>query len=744
MLLNADFGAVLPPLPAGDPAEPALLVDVPRAPALPGLELVDADLEYLRDQVVYLDTDGERSVIYDGSVKVGPFDVPALRAPGNLAGLEQTILTEGCARLRQIFAGAGVAFALDRPVGNQPYSTVYVGGDGSAWADCGSLAGLAETEDVGNRNRGDDAFVFPEELRAEAIDLDSYVRRLVDVIAHEVGHLLGMQHVGAEELTEPIARVAYMQGDLYGPVHQYLTSEAFDFYASQFRDSELGEYIGQMPGTRGLNTTVLEGSCDEDRGSECPWGNAEGHLWGQYPDGTRSWDYSGSAGEDSAVNRAYEYFTGGQALEPDYPLFDGRWQTKGDGLGHGITWVYAKGNKARAYYWLGHVAHLLEDVTLPAHALAAHALFDKYESYTARSGNWTLWGFPTADLRGGPTGEIRLPQDTWEALLLDPLYYLFEETAEAADDFDSDLANGEEDHGARRANGINDAEARAVGDAMMPIAMKAVAELFRYFYGLVDHDAPEVNLVTSFGADEGGAVLKPSRFHLAALAQDDLSGYDADGFHFIIERKNGDVWEHVVVNPNAGQFEFTAPGDGLYRITVAVSDAAGNVGRSDTGYFRVEQAAGLTPVYRFWSPVIAHHFYTIRVSERDKLIYNYAGAWIYEGIAYYAFAQADRPGVVPIYRFWSGALGSHFFTTDAAEKTRRIDNEAAVWTYEGIAFYVYPGGSQPAGTSGVYRFQSPTRIGHFYTLSQTERDKLLTLSPLVWTYELIAWYAYEA
>jgi hypothetical protein len=84
----------------------------------------------------------------------------------------------------------------------------------------------------------------------------------------------------------------------------------------------------------------------------------------------------------------------------------------------------------------------------------------------------------------------------------------------------------------------------------------------------------------------------------------------------------------------------------------------------------VEQAAGLTPVYRFWSPVIAHHFYTIRAAERDKLINNYAGTWVYEGIAYYAFANADKPGVVPIYRFWSGTLGSHFFTTDAAEKTR--------------------------------------------------------------------------
>ena len=546
----------------------------------------------------------------------------------------------------------------------------------------------------------------------------------------------------------PIVRVGYMQGDLgilgYGPVHQYLTNEASEFYASQFRGSELSEYIGRMPATDGANSTVLEGSCDEDRPSECPWGNADGHAWGQQSDGTRSWDYSGSPGEDTAVNRAYKYFTGGQSLEPGSVVLDSLWQAMGDALQHGITWMYANGNKARAYYWLGHVAHLLEDVTLPAHALAAHALLEKYETYTAQHNHWGQWGFPTAGLRGGPTGDIRLPQEIWDTGTLDPLYYLFEEAAEAADDFDCDRADGELDHGTRRAGGISDGEARAVGDVMMPIAMKAVAELFRYFYDLVDDTAPSVTLVTTFGAEEDAAVLKPDRFHITALAQDRVGGYDIDGFRFLIERKNGSVWEPLAVGPNAGELDFTAPGDGLYRIAVEVADAAGNVGASATGYFRVDQSRALMPVHRFWSPTLSRHFYTMRQAERDKLISNYAHVWTYEGPAYYAFANDAEAGVSPVYRFWSGTLNAHFYTTSASEKTKLIDSYSSVWTFEGVAFYAYAGGAQPAGTGAVHRFWSPALSVHFFTIDQPERDKLVALYPNIWTYELVAWYAYEA
>ena len=72
-----------------------------------------------------------------------------------------------------------------------------------------------------------------------------------------------------------------------------------------------------------------------------------------------------------------------------------------------------------------------------------------------------------------------------------------------------------------------------------------------------------------------------------------------------------------------------------------------------------------------------------------------------------------------------------------------IDQYAYVWTYEGPVFYAYPEGQQPADVSPVYRFWSGTNGTHFYTISQAERDKVISQYPDVYEYEGVAWYAYE-
>jgi len=66
-----------------------------------------------------------------------------------------------------------------------------------------------------------------------------------------------------------------------------------------------------------------------------------------------------------------------------------------------------------------------------------------------------------------------------------------------------------------------------------------------------------------------------------------------------------------------------------------------------------------------------------------------------------------------------------------------------VWAYEGPVFYAYPAGSQPAETLPVYRFWSATLRCHFYTISETEKNKLLSQYSRTWAYEGIAWYAYK-
>lgn len=157
----------------------------------------------------------------------------------------------------------------------------------------------------------------------------------------------------------------------------------------------------------------------------------------------------------------------------------------------------------------------------------------------------------------------------------------------------------------------------------------------------------------------------------------------------------------------------------------------------ETGFMRT------APVYRFWSPRNRRHFYTTSRGEKNKLIDNWSHVWTYEQIAYYTFCEDGEPNVLPIHRFWSGSLKAHFYTITETEKDKLINQFSDVWTYEGPAFYAWAEGNQPDGAEAVYRFWSNTLKCHFYTMNTTERDKLINQYSDVWTYEGIAWYAYR-
>ncbi len=147
------------------------------------------------------------------------------------------------------------------------------------------------------------------------------------------------------------------------------------------------------------------------------------------------------------------------------------------------------------------------------------------------------------------------------------------------------------------------------------------------------------------------------------------------------------------------------------------------------------------PVWRFWSPVLGGHFYTLDEAEKERLLTESAQTWTYEGVAYRAYASANEPNVAPIYRFWSGTLGSHFYTLDENERDKVVRDYPSVWTDEGIAFYAYPAGRQPAGTMPVWRFWSGVLGSHFYTVSDREQF-IVNNSGELWQGEGVAWYAY--
>lgn len=149
------------------------------------------------------------------------------------------------------------------------------------------------------------------------------------------------------------------------------------------------------------------------------------------------------------------------------------------------------------------------------------------------------------------------------------------------------------------------------------------------------------------------------------------------------------------------------------------------------------------PVYRFWSPVMSKHFFTTSEREKDSLIEEGEGLWSPEGVAFYAFMADEDPNCLPVYRFWSESLGVYFYTITETEKDKLREQYSAVWSYEGPAFYAYPVDNEPSDAVPVYRFWSGSFGYHFFTISEKEKDKLIADYPDVWAYEGVAWYAYQ-
>jgi hypothetical protein len=96
------------------------------------------------------------------------------------------------------------------------------------------------------------------------------------------------------------------------------------------------------------------------------------------------------------------------------------------------------------------------------------------------------------------------------------------------------------------------------------------------------------------------------------------------------------------------------------------------------------------------------------------------------------------PGRTPVYRFFNNNAGGHFFTISEAEKNTVIANYP--WfRYEGVGFYAYP--AQIAGAWPIYRFFNNNAGGHFFTISEAEKDTVIA-SYNWFRYEGVGFYAY--
>lgn len=145
-------------------------------------------------------------------------------------------------------------------------------------------------------------------------------------------------------------------------------------------------------------------------------------------------------------------------------------------------------------------------------------------------------------------------------------------------------------------------------------------------------------------------------------------------------------------------------------------------------------APGSTPVYRFHNPVSGGHVYVSDVNERNHIYLNWGHEWKYEGVRFNVYSS-KVPGTTEVYRFYSPRLQSHFYTTDANEKDRVIETQSNIWTYEKIAFYVYPTGANIDGSQLAERFWSDKFLRHFYSADAAEISTVKANWPTIWSPE---------
>lgn len=111
-----------------------------------------------------------------------------------------------------------------------------------------------------------------------------------------------------------------------------------------------------------------------------------------------------------------------------------------------------------------------------------------------------------------------------------------------------------------------------------------------------------------------------------------------------------------------------------------------HVARSDIGCY--EAPGVLLPVYRFYRPALGTHFYTANESEKDSVRATLAHIYTYEGPAYNVSAD-DGGGAKPtVWRFYNVRNGTHFYTADPAERDHVSATWPSIYQYEGTAFWV--------------------------------------------------------
>ncbi len=429
--------------------------------------------------------------------------------------------------------------------------------------------------------------------------------------ARLVGHESGVhdEYVHYSFITEKLNNK-----DTY--VHQWIAAQAAAFYLDQFGGAELSSYLGTIEG------------CDKDRQypvDTTGWTQFKGDtlLEGTYEEDTLGIWFrhfvAGGDGEELATGLAKVPGDDGLILntllegavtpfvaDPSDGRYFSAYEVAQD-LWQQALIAYQQGDKSLAYYRLGRVAHLLVDMTTPAHVhndrhTTLQGDGDVFEITTAASKRFLLWGIDGE--RGGPAGQVR-QYTSLEDLFTTTINYTEEYPSwnlsgvlQVAGDEDAGIPKVDRHRPDRvhTSTAFTTDDYWIVADDLIPYAMEQTAALYRLFYQQVDTEAPTLEWVTPFGASAAESSAQSARLVAEVHAEDAASGFASHGFDFLIEKETDGAWSESYHSATAGStLNLRLPEDGSYRIRVTVQDGVGHTASVDYGYFTVTDALTCPP-----------------------------------------------------------------------------------------------------------------------------------------------------
>ncbi len=213
---------------------------------------------------------------------------------------------------------------------------------------------------------------------------------------------------------------------------------------------------------------------------------------------------------------------------------------------------YVAGNHAEGYHLLGHVCHLLADMTVPAHAHYDEHADDAYENWmmgwysNVNSSMASLWT-PVPEITDGIIQQI---MDSWGGIsagpidLVAPLYFLMYTANQRADYFASDDVGGNSSdrHGwmdytdwpasPRTTDDLvdndendtdEDGDLSRVAYKCYAYSISATARLYEVWRDHLDHEAPVTHLSIA-GPDPVHDGWRPGNVVMSLAADDNFSG----------------------------------------------------------------------------------------------------------------------------------------------------------------------------------------------------------------------------